>query len=370
MIPLNDPVRVYRRLQPAIDDTVAGVLASGRWMNGPFTERFAASFADWCGAARCVPVGNGSDALELALRALAVGPGDEVITVANAGAFATSACRLVGATPVWIDVRADTLGLDPKRVADAVTPRTKVIVATHLFGIVVDIPAIRHALDRIGRGDVRILEDCAQAQGARRDGQRVGSLGDIAAFSFYPTKNLGAFGNAGAVVTNDSELADSVASLQSYGWRQQFRQKLPYGRNARIDELQAAILCVKLPHVDDWNAERRQIFERYAAAVRPLATIVGSVDPTNVCHLAVLRTPDRIAAARALADAKIATTVHYPVLDCDQMPDLNLPGRKLPLPVSERARDEILSLPCYPGLTEVEIEHIAQTLTKLRVSTQ
>jgi aminotransferase EvaB len=363
-VPINDPVRLYRRLQPDIDAVVAQVLSSGGWIDGPFTDRFAADFAAWCGVARCVPVGNGTDALELALRALTVGPGDEVITVANAGGFATSACRLVGATPVWIDVRPDTLGLDTDRIAEAVGERTKVVVATHLYGIVVDVSAIRHALDRIGRSDVRIVEDCAQAHGAIRDGRRAGSLGDIATFSFYPTKNLGALGNAGAVVTNDHGLAERVTRLRFYGWRQQFRKELPFGRNGRMDEIQAAVLCVKLKHVDDWNAERRQILARYAAAAPVTARIVGSSDPANACHHAILRTPDRPAAARAMADAGIATAVHYPILDCDQPSELGLPGRKMPLPVSERARDEILTLPCYPGLTEAEIEQVARALTR------
>ena len=363
-VPINDPVRLYHRLRPEIDAIVAQVLSSGRWIDGPFTDRFAANFADWCGVARCVPVGNGTDALELALRALSVGPGDEVITVANAGGFATSACRLVGATPVWIDVRPDTLGLDTNWIGEAVGDRTKVVVATHLYGVVVDVSEIRHALDRIGRSDVRILEDCAQAHGATRDGRRAGSLGDIAAFSFYPTKNLGALGNAGAVVTNDHELAERVTWLRFYGWRQQFRQELPFGRNGRMDEIQAAVLCVKLEHVDEWNAERRQIVARYAAATRFPASIVGSGDPTSACHLAVLRTHDRPAVARAMSDAGVATGVHYPILDCDQMSELGLPGRKMPLPVSERARDEILSLPCYPCLTEAEIKQVTRALTR------
>jgi aminotransferase EvaB len=361
-IPLNDPVRLYRQLQPEIDAAVAQVLASGRSIDGPFTERFAAEFAAWCGLARCVPVANGTDALELALRALQVGPGDEVITVANAGGFTTGACRLVGATPVWVDVRPDTLGLDADHIGRAVSERTKVVVATHLYGIVADVPAIRRALERIGRGDVRILEDCAQAHGARRDGHRAGALGDLAAFSFYPTKNLGALGNAGAVVTNDHELAERVTRLRFYGWRQQFRQELPFGRNARIDELQAAVLCVKLPYVDAWTAERRRIIACYAEAARPTAGLVGASDPGSACHLAVLRTPVRAAVVRAMSDQGIATAIHYPVLDCDQISQARLPGRKLHLPMSERARDEILTLPCYPGLTEAEVEQVSTVL--------
>jgi aminotransferase EvaB len=363
-IPINDPVRLYRRLQPEIDAAVAQVLASGRWIDGPFTERFAAEFAAWCGVAHCVPVGNGTEALELALRALQIGPGDEVITVANAGGFATGACRLVGATPVWIDVRPDTLGLDADQIAQVVSDRTRVVIATHLYGIVADVPAVRGALDRIGRSDIRILEDCAQAHGAIRDGRRAGTLGDLAAFSFYPTKNLGALGNAGAVVTNDHELAERVIRLRSHGWQQQFRQELPFGRNARIDELQAAVLCVKLPHVDVWTAERRRILARYAAVAGSVACFVGANAPNSACHLAVLRTPDRPAIARAMLERGIATAIHYPILDCDQASESKLPRSKPPLPVSEHARDEILTLPCYPCMTDAEVEQVTRTLMR------
>jgi aminotransferase EvaB len=364
-IPINDPVRVYRRLQPQIDAAIAQVVSSGRWIGGAFTERFATRFAEWCGVARCVPLGNGTDALELALRALGVGRDDEVIAVANAGGFATAACRLVGATPVWIDVRADTLGLDTDGIAEAISARTKVVVATHLYGIAVDVAAIRRVLDRIGRSDVRILEDCAQAHGATRDGRKVGSLGDIAAFSFYPTKNLGALGDAGAVVTNDDDLADRVDWLRSYGCRKAFHKELPFGRNSRIDEIQAAVLCTKLEYVEAWNAERRAIFSLYAEAVRFPATIVGYPAPFNVCHLAVMRTPGRDAVQRSMSQAGIATAVHYPVLDCDQLSETALPGGKLPLPVSKQVCGEILSLPCYPGLTLREVERVGEALTKL-----
>jgi len=361
-LPINDPVRLYRRLKPEIDAVMGEVLCSGRWIDGPFADRFATDFAAWCGVKRCVPLANGTDALELALRGLSVGPGDEVVTAANAGGFATEACRLVGATPVWVDVRPDTLGLDPDLVAEAVGSRTKVVVATHLYGILADVAGIRRELDRIGRSDVLILEDCAQAHGAMRDGRRAGSLGDVAAFSFYPTKNLGALGDAGAVVTDDQELAERITWLRLHGWRQRFRAALPFGRNSRMNEMQAAVLGVKLKHVDGWNAERRRIIASYAAATKGPSRIVGADDPTNVGHLAVLRTPNRHAIAKAMSAAGIATDVHYPVLDCDQEGARAMPGRKRPLPVSERARDEILTLPCYPDLTQQEIERVVLVL--------
>ena len=363
-IPINDPVRVYRRLKREIDGAVAQAVSSGRWIDGAFTQAFARDFAAWCGVEHCVPLANGTDALELALRALGVGPGDEVVTAGNGGGFATEACRLVGATPVWSDVREDSLGLDPDALGANVSPRTKVAVATHLYGILADVAGIRAALDRIGRSDVRILEDCAKAHCAARDGQCAGSFGDVAAFSFYPTKNLGAFGDAGAILTNDPALAERVARLRLHGWGERFHQAMPFGRNSRMSEVQAAVLTVKLPWLDRLNAERRGILARYAAAVRAPCRIVGADDPTGVAHLAIVRTPRRRALIEAMTAAGIATDVHYPVLDCDQQSARGLPGRKGRLSVSERARDEILTLPCYPGLADHEIDRVAAVLAR------
>jgi aminotransferase EvaB len=363
-IPINEPVRAYHRIRPQIDAVVQQVISSGRWIDGPFTRQFAADFAAWCGVSRCVLVGNGTDALELALRALGVGPGDEVITVANAGGFTTRTCRLIGAVPVWIDVQPDTLGLDPDLVSEVIGVRTKVVVATHLYGIAADVIGLRRILDRSGRSDVRILEDCAQAHGATCQGRRVGSLGDIAAFSFYPTKNLGAFGDAGAVLTNNDELAERVERLRFHGWKERFRATAPFGRNSRIDEIQSAVLALKLQYLDAWNAERREIIQQYAAATTGAGNIVGANDPTNVGHLAILRTPARATVQQAMSAAGIATDIHYPVLDYDQVSELGLPGRKTTLTVSEGARGEILTLPCYPGLTRGEIERVSSVLKK------
>lgn len=209
-----------------------------------------------------------------------------------------------------------------------------------------------------------ILEDCAQAHGAARDGRRAGSFGAVAAFSFYPTKNLGAFGDAGAILTNDHALAERVARLRLHGWDERFHARVPFGRNSRMSEIQAAVLAVKLRHLDALNAERRTIIARYAAATRPPARIVGADEASNVGYLAILRTPRRRAMIEAMAAAGIATDVHYPLLDCDQESARGLPGRKGRLPVSERARDEILSLPCYPGLVDDEINRVAEVLAR------
>jgi dTDP-3-amino-2,3,6-trideoxy-4-keto-D-glucose/dTDP-3-amino-3,4,6-trideoxy-alpha-D-glucose/dTDP-2,6-dideoxy-D-kanosamine transaminase len=357
-IAFNQPSLVYESIKPQIDRVIQEVASSGVWLNGRWTRRFAEEFADWCGVSHCVPVANGTDALELAMRALQIGPGDEVITVANAGGYTTIACRLVGATPVWVDVLPETLLLDPDRIKGALSARTKLVVATHLYGGLVDVTAIRAVLDRAGRYEVRILEDCAQAHGAMRQGRRAGSFGDISAFSFYPTKNLGALGDAGAVLTDDPVLAEAVNCLRQYGFVERFHSKVPNGRNSRMDELQAAVLSVKLRYVDEWNRRRREIIACYSEGIDRTRTVVGARDPTNVGHLAVIRTPNRSAVMKALVGAGIGVDVHYPVLDCDQASQRGLPGRKLRLHQSELARNEILTLPCYPGLTDIEIDRI------------
>ncbi len=369
-IPICRPIHQYEQLKREIDTAISDVLSSGVWMNGPWCRRFALEFAGWCGTRHCIPVGNGTDALELAMRALNIGPGDEVITVANAGGYATAACRLVGAIPVWIDVRSDTLGLNTDMLAEAVGPATRLVVATHLYGIVSAVDAIRDALLHLGRDDVLILEDCAHAHGAWFDGRRAGATGDMAAFSFYPTKNLGGCGDGGAVVTSDTDLAQRVDQLRQYGSTKRHHSDLPHGRNSRMDEIQAAILSVKLPYVDAWNDERRRIVGCYAENLDASFRVVGADDATNVGHLAVVRVPERAKVMAELANAMIGADIHYPVLDCDQIAQRGLPARKLPLPESCRARDEILSLPCFPGLHEAEVDRVIDALNRVASQTR
>jgi dTDP-4-amino-4,6-dideoxygalactose transaminase len=366
-IPVNNPIRQYRELREEIDLVIREVMSSGYWLNGPWTRRFAEEFARWCGVAHCIPVANGTDALELALRSLGIAPGDEVITVANAGGYATTACRLVGATPVWADVTTSSLGLDIERVGDALDERTKVIVVTHLYGIMVDVPALRAELDRCGGAHIRIVEDCAQAHGAVMYNRKAGAFGDVAAFSFYPTKNLGALGDAGALVTNDPEIADRVSRLSQYGWGERYHSTVPMGRNSRMDELQAAILCVKLPHLERWNEARRKVIARYVCNLHAPMRMVGTCASWNVGHLAVLRTPQRDQMRTLLAAEGIATDIHYPVLDCDQVSQRTLPGRRLPLPESVRAIQEIVTLPCFAELTTAELDKTILTVNRIAV---
>ena len=261
----------------------------------------------------------------------------------------------------------ETLSLDRNSFVKAVGENDKSLFATIFYLNCRRCSGVRRALYR--RDLFETVRDNLEDSRPRPTVWHVRSkglvAGDIQRLAFHPTENLGALGNAGEVVTNDRKLAEHVDRLRSYGWREQFHQVVPFGRNARMDEIQAAVLCAKLEYVDQWNGERRQIQARYAAACGVDAKIVGSNDPTNACHLAVLRTPHRSIATRLMSEAGIVTRIHYPVLDCDHISETGLPGRKLPLPQSERARDEILSLPCYPCLSDLEIEHVVRALAVL-----
>ena len=263
MIPVADCRRQYELLAERIDEAVAGVLRSGFYLAGPQTRAFEEEFAAYCGVRHVVGVGNGTDALEIALRAIGCGPGDEVVTVANAGMYATAATILVGAVPVFADIEEKNLLISARSVARVLSDRTRAVVATHLYGQLCDVAALRRVL---GDRRVMILEDCAQAHGARREEGRAGSLGDLAAFSFYPTKNLGALGDAGAVATNRDELADRIRQLSQYGWSERFHADVPAGRNSRLDEIHAAVLRVKLTRLDSWNRLRREIVGSYIDA--------------------------------------------------------------------------------------------------------
>ena len=246
-VPMNDPRRTSASISGAISVAIERVVSSGWYLSGNETTGFEAAFAEHVGVPDCVAVANGTDALELALRALGVEPGDRVLTVSNAGGYTLTALAAIGAVPCFVDVDPVTLTLDISAAVDAATSRTTAVVATHLFGYAVDVSELRRCLDAAGHRHVVILEDAAQAHGASVDGRRVGSLGDAASFSFYPTKNLGALGDAGAVTTRHADVAHRVRSLHQYGWTQRYVSTIPGGRNSRIDEMQAAILGVALP---------------------------------------------------------------------------------------------------------------------------
>lgn len=357
-IPFNDlgrtPVAVLKEIEAAI----ARVVASGWYVLGPEHDAFESEFAAYLGVNKAVLLGNGTDALELGLAALGVTAGDRVVTIANAGAYSTIAIRLLRAVPVYAEVDPVSLLMSPATFSaalDALDEAPKVVVVTHLYGAVAEVAEIV-AIAR-ARG-IAVLEDCAQSLGASVGGRKAGTFGDIASTSFYPTKNLGALGDGGAVFTDDPELAESVRRMRQYGWSSKYHISDDHGRNSRLDELQAAILRVKLPLLDGWNKRRRDIHSRYEAA-SPL--LVNHASESFIAHLAVIQVDDRDGARARLSAAGVATDVHYPVPDhLQDFPTLR--PALVSLPVTERASARVLSIPVFPELTDGEVDRIADAL--------
>jgi dTDP-4-amino-4,6-dideoxygalactose transaminase len=362
-VPLNDTKRQYLAMADEIDAAVRATFASGWYVMGDQHNQFEAEFAAHCRRQFAVAVANGTDALEIALRVVGCQSGDEVITVANAGGYATTACVLVGATPVYADVDPSTLTISPDSAAQALSPRTKAVVATHLYGKMADVAGLRQVL--AGR-NIAVIEDCAQAHGAIRDGCPAGSLADLAAFSFYPTKNLGTVGDGGAIVTERPDFADRARMLRQYGWAEKYRAVLPHGRNSRLDELHAAILRKKLPHLARWNQRRRDVVARYRdAATSSNLHFVHQPGPDYVAHICVARHPDRDTLRKRLDERGVATAVHYPIPDHRQESMRGRPWRAIDLPNTEHAVDEILTLPCFPEMTDNEIEYVCDAIREL-----
>lgn len=366
LVPVNDMTRIVRE-NVAVLDNARAALASGWWLNGTEVREFCKAFADYVGTEYCLGVANGTDALEIALRAICDirgGTGTEAVTVANAGGYSTVACRLAGLTPVFADIELDSQLASLPSVVGAVTDETRVVIVTHLYGGVVDVPRLRAMMDEAGRGNVSILEDCAQAHGARLEARLSGSMGDISTFSFYPTKNLGAFGDGGAILTSDQALADHCRKLHQYGWSTKYNIVHPYGRNSRLDEVQAAVLRTLLPRLDEWNAKRVAILDAYCEAAPSSVRLVRSARGT-VSHLAVLLTENREDLIQHFIGHGIMTDIHYPILDCDQVGWRALPQRLAPggIPVSRASVSQLLTLPCFPTMTEAEIGRVCAALS-------
>jgi aminotransferase EvaB len=364
-VPLNDLRRGFEALGTELRRAVDEVLSSGWYVLGPQHDAFEREFAAAVGAEHCIGVGNGTDALELALLSVGCVPGDEVVTAANASMYTATAALKAGLVPRFADVDPDSLLLTAETVEPALTTRTRAVVVTHLYGRMADVAPLRALCRSAG---VALVEDCAQAAGAVSEEGPAGSLADAAAFSFFPTKNLGALGDGGAVVTNDAERAALVRRLRQYGWSSKYTVTESRGRNTRLDELQAAVLRVKLPHLAGWNQQRRDIVARYAEVLGngPRRMVHGDAtsSPAYVGHLAVMVTPDRDANRSAFADAGVRTDVHYPVPDHHQ-PVLAEACAGVRLPVTEEATTQILTLPCFAEITETEIERVCDVLRKL-----
>ncbi len=356
----------YQTIKPEIDAAIQDIINSSAFVGGKAVTSFENDFAAYCEAKACVGVGNGTDALYLTLRALGIGPGDEVITVAHTFIATSEAISATGALPIFIDILDDTMLMDPAKIEPAITPRTKAIVPVHLYGQSCDMDAIMEIARKHG---LKVVEDAAQAHGGRWRGQRVGSIGDAATFSFYPGKNLGAFGDAGAVVSQDEDLMEHVRMLANHGRLEKYTHKME-GVNSRLDGIQAAILRVKLRHLDEWNSKRRQHADFYLDSLSPNEFRPQAVNPNaeTVWHLFVIRVAEREALQKKLKDEGVATGIHYPVPLHLQPAYQN---RQIPLgslPVTEAAANQVVSLPMYAELTESQLELIVNAMTMANVS--
>ncbi len=356
-IALNDLGRHTASQRDALLDAVTRVLDRGWFVLGPELAALETDVAAFCGVPHAVGVANGTDAIELGLRALGIVAGDEVIVCANAGMYSTTALRAIGAKPLYVDIDPVSFNIDPRCTAAAITRQTRAIIATHLYGRMADMPFLRKVADDSG---VVLLEDCAQAIGAKIDGRSAGAWGDAASFSFYPTKNLGALGDAGMVTCREADVADCLRRLRQYGWASKYVAVDGPARNSRLDEMQAAILSVQLPLLEEWNDRRRAVARRYSEVKHPQIQHPKVEGSDYVAHLYVVRTNARDSLRTHLEAHDITTDIHYPVLDTQQPVMEEFAG--VALPESERATAEILSLPCYPELTDDEVERVCAAL--------
>jgi dTDP-4-amino-4,6-dideoxygalactose transaminase len=360
-IPLVDLAAQHAQVADEVADGWARVLAKTAFVGGPQVAEFEAAYARYLGVAHCVGVGNGTDAIELALRALGIGTGDECVVPANTFIATAEAVARTGATPVLADCRPDTALLDVDAALAAVTPRTRAVLPVHLYGQTADVAGLRAQLPP----GVAIVEDAAQSQGASRDGRNAGTLGTIAATSFYPGKNLGAYGDAGAVMTDDGDLAQRVRLLGTHGSPRKYEHPT-LGFNSRLDTLQAVVLSAKLRRLDAWNEARRAAAARYDAMLAGLPAVTGPVvDPGSVpvWHLYVVQVEDRDRVLSALHGAGIGAGIHYPtpVHLTGAFGDL---GKAGDFPVAEALSERILSLPLYPEITAEQQERVVDVLSR------
>ncbi len=360
-IPFLDLAGLHHELREPLDLAWRSVLHHGRFVGGPEVAEFETAFAAYCEVAHCSAVGNGTDAIELALVGLGIGAGDEVIVPTNTFVATVEAVCAVGATPRFVDVLSDTLLLDPEATAAAVGARTAAIIAVHLFGQMADVVALSAIADRHG---ILLIEDAAQAHGAEYAGRKAGSWGAAGTFSFYPGKNLGALGDGGAVVSDDAELIARIRRLADHGRSEEDRHAhVVVGRNSRLDTLQAAVLLAKLPGLDEANKSRVAVVERYHAGLPSWCVPVAANSAARpVYHLAVVQVPDRRAVTRALDAAGIGWGIHYPV-PCHLQPAF-AGYADGPLPVAETAAGHILSLPIFPALGLEGADRVCEVLAR------
>lgn len=352
-IPFFSPAAVNS--DPGIRDAVQRVIESGWYILGREVASFEVEFAAYNGVAHCVSVANGSDALELALRAAGVAAGAKVVTVANAGFYGSIAIHALGAAPVYVDVDGASLTMSAVALEAVLASRPAAVIVTHLYGQMADMPVLSALCRQAG---VPLIEDCAQSHGAAIDGRKAGSWGDMACFSFYPTKNMGALGDAGAVVTSDEVFAARLKVLRQYGWSQKYTVATPGGRNSRMDELQAAVLRAKLLKLDEHNTVRQRIAAKYNQGFSDLPLRCPVLGERYVAHLYVVRSSLRDALRDHLQANGIGCDIHYPV--ADHLQPAYAGQDEEPLKATQTACQEVLSLPCYPGLSDEAVNRVIQ----------
>jgi dTDP-4-amino-4,6-dideoxygalactose transaminase len=359
-VPVLDLKAQYQSIKDEIDEAVLGVMDSGYFVLGPNVKALEAEVAEYVGCQYGVGVASGTDALRLSLEALDIGPGDEVITTPFTFVATANTISHAGARPVFVDIDPRTYNIVPAQIEAAITKRTKAIVPVHLYGQPAEMDAI---MDIARRHNLYVIEDCAQAIGAEDDGRRVGTFGDLACFSFYPTKNLGAFGDAGMVTTNDPDLAERVTVLRQQGSRTRYYHDV-LGFNSRLDEMQAALLRVKLRYLDDWQARRRQIAAHYDQLLGNLGVETPFVRPgvTHVYHQYTIRVARRDDLHEFLREHGVGSMIYYPLPLHLQEMYRDLGYAEGSLPVSEQAGCEVLSLPVYPELVEEQIQAVAEAI--------
>ncbi len=351
--------------QTLIQAATNRVIASGWWILGPECKRFEQSFAEYIGVKHCIGVANGTDAIELALKAMGIKSGDLVATVANAGMYTTSSLLAIGAIPFFMDVDPKNHCVTLAEVMRAVDTGVKAVVVTHLYGQAV--PEIQQIAQTCLEKNIPLLEDCAQAHGAIIAGKKVGSFGNAATFSFYPTKNLGALGDGGAVVTDNSHIAEQTRLLSQYGWTAKYKVEIPGARNSRLDEMQAAILAELLPFLDATNARRREIATQYNEGIQQAQiTVPGKQSEDYVAHLYVIKTKQRDDLREHLRTHQIASDIHYPIPDYRQ-PVFGSRFADTHLKYTEELSAQILTLPCYPEMSNQEVAHVIQAVNGWQV---
>jgi dTDP-4-amino-4,6-dideoxygalactose transaminase len=352
IVPFLDLENLHQEVADELFKAWANVLETSSFVGGPFVEALEWQWAEYCETSHAVGVANGTDALRLTLQALGIGLGDEVVVPANTFIATAAAVAEVGAVPIFVDVDPETLLMTPRHLAEAITPRTAAAIPVHLYGQPVDMPGLMSVAEKAG---IVVVEDAAQAHGARWNGRRVGSFGHAACFSFYPGKNLGALGDGGAVVTNDPGLAERVRQLANHGRGADKYTHDVVGSNSRLDGLQAAILSVKIAHLDRWNEARRQAAASYRHLLSglPLTLTAERREAESVHHLMVVRTEDRDGLRSGMHESGIGVGLHYPIPCHRQHAFSDLPERSLP--VAEEAARRLLSLPMFPHITETQI---------------